>query len=240
MTWTPTLSRDFNGDHVVYPSLSLGCTTIVKSLLDHPKADRDPNLVVSSISHQTGLMRACEIGDLDIVKLYLDREGIDLNRRDHKGFTALDKAIASYRVTRDRLEVIKLLLGRDSIDLNHNARDGLTVLHRACAYVNLLGVDLLLKRKDVDPNARDNSGATPLTYACCNPGWILNHRNDRRDRDKLDLVSLFLTHPDIDPNPVDNSGLSNLQNVIEFSGRYGPYLRKVESLLRRYGAICSL
>ncbi|KAN0069067.1 Ankyrin repeat-containing domain protein [Elaphomyces granulatus] len=161
--------RSFSGYHVVYPSLSLGYT-IVKSLLDHPKTDRDPNLVVGSIFRETGLMRACEIGDPDIVKLYLDRKGIDLNRRDHRGCTALDKAIASYYITRGRLEVIKLLLGQDNIDLNHRDNTitlGRTPLHRACIYGNLLAVDLLLKKKDIiDPNARDNSGATPLTYAC--------------------------------------------------------------------------
>jgi ankyrin repeat protein len=46
--------------------------TIVKSFLDHPKVD--PNIVVHN--GQTGLICACEIGDPNIVKLFLDREGI--------------------------------------------------------------------------------------------------------------------------------------------------------------------
>jgi ankyrin repeat protein len=180
--------RNVNGDHVVYHSLSLGCITTVKSLLDHPKIDRDPNLVVSSIFHETGLIRACEIEDMDIVKLYLDRDGIDLIRRDHRGFAALNRAIAtSYCPTQGRLEVIKLLLGRDNIDLNYrdNNKHGRTVLHTACAYVNRLAVDMLLTRKDVDPNARDNGGATPLTYACWdftsrffNPGANRSYHSD--------------------------------------------------------------
>ncbi|KAN0069064.1 Ankyrin repeat-containing domain protein [Elaphomyces granulatus] len=196
--------RSFNGDHVVYPSLYLGYT-IVKSLLDHPKADRDPNLVVGSFFRETGLMRACEIGDPNIVKLYLDREGIDLNRQDHGGCTALDKAIASYDNTQGRSEVIKLLLGQDNIDLNHrdNTTHGRTALHRACISSNLLAVDLLLKRKDIDPNARDNSGATPLTYACCS-GPI-------RDPD---IVKLYLDREGIDLNRRDHKGFTALDKAV--------------------------
>jgi hypothetical protein len=66
--------RDLDGDHVVYPSLSLGFTTI-KSLLDHPKIDRDPNLVVNSILHETGLTRACGIGDPGHCKALLGQGG---------------------------------------------------------------------------------------------------------------------------------------------------------------------
>jgi ankyrin repeat protein len=85
------------------------------------------------------------------VKLFLDREGIDVNRQDPTGETALDRAIFS-----SNLEAAKLLLGRDDLDLNHRDNiHGRTALHWACINRNLPAVDLPLKRKDVNPNAKD-------------------------------------------------------------------------------------
>ncbi|KAN0074193.1 Ankyrin repeat-containing domain protein [Elaphomyces granulatus] len=208
------------GDRALYPSLRLGCT-IVKSLLNHPKID--PNLEVHL--NQTGLMCACEIGDLDIVKLFLDREDIDVNRQDYiSGETALDLAIIF-----GKLEAIKLLLDRDDLDLNNsNNRYRWTPLHWACFYRNLPAVDLLLKRKDVDPNAKNYRGSTPLAYASC---W-----RQSPPHDELDFVHLLFTHPDIDPNPVDSNGFHMLENVINHYKYPSQYRRELECLLRDHGA----
>jgi ankyrin repeat protein len=208
-------------DHVIYPSLSLGCT-IVKLLLDHPRVDRNPNLEVKWIPYRrTGLMCcAWQIGDPDTAKLFLDREDIDVNLRDLDGKTALDLAIMF-----DKSKVTELLLDQDDLNLNHPDNIyGLTALHRACIDQKPSAVKMLLKRKGVDPNVKDyGRGFTPLAHACC-------------VRDNLALVRLLLTHPDIDPNPVDNNGSSNLKNVMEIVGFTPQYRKELESLLRDHGA----
>ena len=77
-------------------------------------------------------------------------------------------------------------------------------------------VNLLLGKKDVDRNPRDNLGWTPLAHACF--------------ANKVANMRSLLSHRDIDPNPVANNGVSLLAKVKQ--NRW----KERESLLRAGGA----
>jgi len=61
---------------------------------------------------------------------------------------------------------------------------------------------ILLRRKDIDVNVKNENGWTPLTYAAC------YHGNDTR------FVELLLKHPEIDVNSVDDQGETPLINAV--------------------------
>ena len=78
----------------------------------------------------------------------------------------------------------------------------------------------LLGRDNINPNARDNSGFTPLAHAC-----LLGHAH---------IVYLLLCRRDIDLNSIDNNDVSILAKVREIvTPQYG---EEIESMLRGAGA----
>jgi ankyrin repeat protein len=187
--WNPLTAALWKGD-----------LEIIKLLLD--RYDVDPN--VSNHRTGTGLMEACENGNLDIVKLFLGRQRTEVNRREtSEGRTALWNAAYC-----GHSEITKLLLDRDDIDPNVPDNLGRTPLLIAAGRgLKHSVVNLLLAKKGIDPNARDNRGSTPLQLA--------------RARDSHDpaiqatigtIISSLLSHPDTDPNPI-NKNLSWLQPV---------------------------
>ncbi|KAN0068712.1 Ankyrin repeat-containing domain protein [Elaphomyces granulatus] len=128
-------------------------------------------------------LNACD----DII---LDQEGIDINPRS---------MAASCNV----LACAKLLLEREDVKWDLPDKAGRTPLFCACAGGNLPMVDLLLKKKGVNPNAGDDRGCTPLADVC---GF-----QDKRIINCIEeLVELLLSHPDTDPCAVDNDGASAL------------------------------
>ena len=88
-----------SGDHILPHSASNGWHAIVKSLLDRPELD--PNFIARALM---------QVREPAMAKLLLDREYIDVNSQDYRGWTALSYA--------DRFEVVKLLLDRDDINVN--------------------------------------------------------------------------------------------------------------------------
>jgi ankyrin repeat protein len=187
--WNPLTAALWKGD-----------LEIVKLLLD--RYDVDPN--VPNRRTTTGLIEACENGNLDIVKLFLGQQRTKVNRREtSEGRTALWNAVYY-----GHYEITKLLLDRDDIDPNVPDNLGRTPLLIAAGRgLNHSVVNLLLAKKGIDPNAKDNRGSTPLQLA--------------RDRDSHNpatqaaigtIISSLLSHPDTDPNPVNNN-LSWLQPV---------------------------
>jgi ankyrin repeat protein len=147
-----------DGDHVLPYSVFLG-RDIVKLLLSRPNVD--PNVAEVATGH-TALMKACEIipEDPGMVEFLLD-QGVEVNRKDALGRTALWHAILN-----GQSKVIKVLLDREDTDLNvPDPGSGQTPLAWATANVNLSLVKLLLEKECVDVNARDNDGRTPLALA---------------------------------------------------------------------------
>jgi ankyrin repeat protein len=204
-----------NGDHVLGYSAFLGHVDIVKLLLDRP--DINPNFVGGR--GRTALI--CAVDNIiyynpEVVKLLLNQKGIDVNKQDNSGSTAL------CRVAFGCVEAAKLLLDREDIDINLPNRNGRTPLIWACLGECPNIVDLLLKKDNIDPNVRDNFGYTALTYAC---GMFRN----------IDNVRLLLSHPHINPNNVDNAGFS----IYDKAQDYNPsshFDDEIMVLLRTAGA----
>ena len=181
------------GHHVLVIAAAQGHLGILKRLLDHP--DIDPNFAARGGS--TALMEAVEP---DVAKVLLNQEGIEINRQDHAGMTALCLA-----ALRNNLEVAKLLLEREDININLPSNNGSTPLSLACRSGILHGsselVGLLLRKDDIDPNIKDiHSGLTPLGQIC----------EFDRVYDAMPIVRLLLSHPKTDLNIVDNLGFSIL------------------------------
>lgn len=89
----------------------------------------------------------------------LVHKGVDLNAKDKNGETLLNYA------TRDgNLQLVKLLLEKGAL-VNGCNKMNKTPLHIAAETVNLQCVKLLAANKEVDFNAKDVNGESPLFYA---------------------------------------------------------------------------
>jgi ankyrin repeat protein len=182
---------------------------------------------------------------VEAVKSLLARADVDPNIRNPSGRTALCDAVSrlrpgiNCRFEPEALEMSKILLERDDIDVNLGGDyEGRTALSWACINGCLELVDLILKKDNIDPNVRDNTGRTPLVEACCSTrsgagvepleiskillarGDIdVNLGHDDKGRtalswacinDCLELVDLILKKDNIDPNVRDNTGRTPL------------------------------
>ena len=119
------------------------------------------------------LIYASEYGHSDILQLLLEEEGIDINKADYKGRTALHHACHQ-----GYTEAVELLVQEMSIDMNKADKEGQTPLHSAfctsfCAPLrhdpsyegHSEVIQLLLQKKSIDINKADNGGRTALYFA---------------------------------------------------------------------------
>jgi ankyrin repeat protein len=121
----------------------------------------------------------------------------------------------------------KILLERDDIVINLGRDyEGRTALSWACINGCLELVDLILKKDNIDPNIRDNTGRTPLAEAC-------------RSSVKPAVIRSLLSHRDIHPNTVDNNGVSPLAHFVKNYCLNAPpqSIQEIEALLLTAGAI---
>ena len=104
-------------------------------------------------------LNACRNGQKNIVKILLERGGIDLNRRDAEGNTALHYVCREgYR----DLAVLLLDKGADASLVNNRSE---TPLHAAARKGNR---EILARLLDAgaDPDASDREGCTSLMRLC--------------------------------------------------------------------------
>ena len=222
---------DGNGDHLLLHSIGLGFDK-VKLILD--RTDIDPDFV--GFDGHTALMLACssimaysmdEEENLKLIEFLLN-QNIDVNRRDNHGLTAF-----CYAAVRCNSKVITLLLDRD--DINHNIPDA-NQRHPVFYAIerDFSVAELLVRKKGINVNARDNHGSTALSHACA----IALDYHRWPSTDAIDFVDFLLSHPDTDPNIVDNNGVSVLSKVIELGRARGmdEYSQQIEYSLRAAGA----
>ncbi|EGO02939.1 hypothetical protein SERLA73DRAFT_176416 [Serpula lacrymans var. lacrymans S7.3] len=108
----------------------------------------------------TPLSSAVNKGHVEIVKLVLARDGVDVNSEDNCGRTPLSSA-----VYKGHMEIIKLLLAIDDVDVNSQDQEGWTPLSRAVHREKAEVVELLLARRDVHVNWKNKQGETLLFIA---------------------------------------------------------------------------
>src|SRR5579862_4271607 len=130
--------------------------------------------------HITGLYLAASIGLVKIVRLLLDRKGVEVNSKDSGGQTPLSKA-----AEKGREAVVRLLVETAGVDLNSKDYNGRTPLLWATENGHL-GIVKLLASKGVNLDFKDIHGQAPLFCAS---------RNGH-----LDIVKLLIEKKvDLDP-----------------------------------------
>lgn len=167
-------------------AVSSGSETIIRLLLE--RGDIDVNLPDNF--GVTPLMIAAEkVDQVIIARILLEKNDIDVNAEDNCGKTALVHAIEV-----GATKVVRLLLERSDIDVNRGGgyeydieRDYKSPTLCFAAWDNRESITrMLLARPDVDINAPDEFGRTPLSLAA---KW-----------NQLSIVQLFLERSDIDVN----------------------------------------
>ena len=137
--------QDDNGETPLFAAARARSVRVMESLL--ARDDLDPNVHEFNLG-RTALMEVCQREEgLDLVKLLLDKEGIDLNKQDNSGYTALSLAVES-----DNFEAAKLLLARPDINPNLRNDQGQTALSIAYRQNSPSMVNLLLGSDDPTPS----------------------------------------------------------------------------------------
>jgi ankyrin repeat protein len=161
--------------------------------------------------NRTPLMKAVEINHLNLVKILLKEEGLDLGVKSQYGFTAL-----SYAAWNGYTKIIEAMLGSDKVLQQHlefKDEDGFTPLALAawCGYSEI--VKLLLE-KGADVNTRDNCGCTPLRLASY--------------RGMQGVVREILQRKDVDFKTTNDAETTALKSATEggYSDIIGDLLRK--------------
>ena len=115
-------------------------------------------LLFSSILYAQDIYTVIETGNLDKVKLFLDKNPDVLNEKNAPGQTPIWKAAEL-----GQLEITKELLSRGA-DPAIGDNENTLPLHIAASTDNLELVDLLLS-KGFDINVKDDNGVSPIFYA---------------------------------------------------------------------------
>jgi ankyrin repeat protein len=146
-------------------------------------------------SGTTPLSYAAAQGHEKIVKLLLEREGIEINSEDSLGQTALSSAAQN-----GHERTVEILLEREGIEINSEDRWGRAVLSHAAQSGNKRTVEILLEREGIEINSEDRHGQTPLSCAA-------QFGNKR-------MVELLLEREGIEINSKDKKGRTPLLHAV--------------------------
>ena len=135
----------------------------------------------------TSLHRACRFGWLEIVKVLLVQEKIEVNTGNKTQASPLFIACQE-----NYWEVAALMLADPRADPNQSKIDGATPLFMACQQGHMEVVSLLLADPRVDTDKPRENGATPFFQAC--------------QQGHQEVVSLLFVDPRVDPNRPINDG----------------------------------
>ena len=157
------------------------------------------------MDHCQTFLNACRNGQKNIVRIFIERGGIDLDRRDAEGNTAL------HYVCREGFRDLAVLLLDRGADPSLTNNRGGTPLHAAARKGNR---EILARLIDAgaDPDAVDNEGCTPLMRL------LENHRTD---------AALWLIDRGADTEVTDRSG----HRALDYATVYG--LREAVARLSR-------
>ncbi|XP_067653405.1 ankyrin repeat domain-containing protein 50-like [Haliotis asinina] len=162
---------------------------------------------------------ACYNGDVEMVKLILDLDVVDVNYRGHYSRTPVMAAAVN-----GHWDVVEFLVGRGA-DVSLVDRVGDNILHYACDGGDVETVKLILDLDVVDVNYRGHYSRTPVMAAAVNGHWdvveflvgrgadvslvdrvgdnILHYACDGGD---VEMVKLILDLDVVDVNARNNNG----------------------------------
>ena len=147
-------AKDKNANTALHNASLQGHAAVVRLLLD-----AGAQIEAKGGSDATPLYGASQEGHLEAVRLLLER-GAVVDARSRRGFSSL--MVAS---DKDHAAVVRKLLAYGA-DVNARNNDDRTALHVASCNCRAETMRELLKRHDVDVNAQDGDGSTPLIAAC--------------------------------------------------------------------------
>ncbi|KAI2859955.1 hypothetical protein CBS13152_11376 [Aspergillus niger] len=180
-------TQDIEGLTALHDAAYEGRLLSLKLLLQHT------GIIVNKLDKcgLTALHKAANKGHLPTVELLLQHPEVDVNVRDTRGRTPLWWAVAH------QPEVASRLLDDTRIAVNIVDGQGSSYLHLAVQTSNNLLVNKLLAGYDMNPNLKDESGRTALSYAkengdisiwCCLLGDPRLNANDNCDHVPSRLV----------------------------------------------------
>jgi ankyrin repeat protein len=170
---------------------------------------------------RTPLWHACSLARPSIVSELLNIEGIDPNLADEHGRTPLSMA-----AERGSFEVIQMLQPRANANISD--REGRSPLWWASKNDRPRAIEALLKFDDIELDARDEHGYTPLSIAVqhriSHVMQILSRRANVNTKDNkgrtplwwaaslgyLGIIDTLMESPNIDPNSQDGKGRTPL------------------------------
>ncbi|KAF4947092.1 hypothetical protein FGADI_10722 [Fusarium gaditjirri] len=151
---------------------------------------------------------ASESGEMGVVDLLLSQPGIDACETDAIGRTPLAMA-----ASQGQTDVVERLLAVERVDANSRDMNGWTPLHMAMTYgYSVETVQALLRAENINPDAPDDAGRTPLSVLCGSP-----------DNVTLETVNLLLATNGVNPDSRDITGRSPLSWAIDPSGDWEGY-----------------
>lgn len=162
---------------------------MVKSILD--KYEHNVNVNIDTNDGKTPLIIACELGDLEIVKLLLDHDDIDLSKpASSDGTTPFMAAAKSGNV-----ELIELLRqNSDEIDIYALNKVEMNAIHMAFFAEKIEAINYLLPLFIDKLNDKTKNGETLFQIAC--------------KRGSVKLSKLLINQPGVDINVCDNEGMT--------------------------------
>ena len=144
-----------NGSTPLYEAAAKGHEAVVRLLLAHAAVDANQ----ADEDGCTPLYIAAQKGHEAVVRLLLAHAAIDPNQAKQNGVTPLYMAAMA-----NQEAVVRLLVAHPAVDAERADTDGTTPLLAACETRSTAAALALLDAK-ADPNARNNSGDSPLVIA---------------------------------------------------------------------------
>ena len=149
----------------LWQSCADGDLEAVRELVNDPAVDFN---WVGEDRGDAPLHRACRFGHLEIVKVLLAQERIEVNK-GNKG----DASPFYISCREGHKEVVSLLLADPRIDPNKAKNDGATPFFMTCQNGHKEVVSLLLADPRIDPNKPRSDQSTPLWYASQNGHLVI-------------------------------------------------------------------
>lgn len=138
------------------------------------------NINLQDENGQTALHIACKYGILDIFKILMSFDNIDINLKNNEGFNCLYYACNQYNVKPDIIdmwhytnysslsnysEITSILLSNSNIDINARNKYGETPLLIAISCQNIENVKKLLSFQNIDLSIKYDNRITAFKYA---------------------------------------------------------------------------
>merc|ERR1712137_1071697 len=99
-------------------------------------------------NYRTAFHWACIDGYIEIMKLLMSRDDLNINTQDINGKTPFHAVCGD-------IEIVKLLMSRDDLNINTQDIGGQTAFHLACKRGDIEIMKLLMSRDELNINIQD-------------------------------------------------------------------------------------